>query len=62
MGHLPIGGNGGSLKGLAAVTRPKKIYIHINNTNPILLKSSPERREVETAGWTVGEDGMEFTI
>ena len=62
MGHLPINGPQGSLQGLAAVTRPKKVYVHINNTNPILLKSSPERREVEADGWIVGEDGMEFEI
>ena len=62
MGHLPIEGSGGSLRGLAAVTRPEKVYIHINNTNPILLQSSAERRQIDAEGWTVGEDGMEFEI
>ena len=39
-----------------------RIYIHINNTNPIFLRGSPERAEVETAGIAVGKDGMEFEL
>ena len=44
MGHLPIDGPGGSLELLAPMPIERKIYIHINNTNPILLEDSPERR------------------
>ena len=62
MGHLPISGPRGSLDGLRDVTRPVRVYVHINNTNPILLEHSPERAEVRAAGWTVGEDGMTFTL
>jgi pyrroloquinoline quinone biosynthesis protein B len=62
MDHLPISGPDGSLEGLARVTRPVKVYTHINNTNPILLERSPERRAVEQAGLQVGSDGMSFTI
>jgi pyrroloquinoline quinone biosynthesis protein B len=62
MGHLPISGDGGSLNGLREVTRPARVYVHINNTNPILLEHSPERAQVRAAGWTVGEDGMEFNL
>lgn len=62
MGHLPISGPRGSLNGLRGVSRPARVYIHINNTNPILLEHSPERSQVRTAGWTVGADGMEFNI
>ena len=62
MGHLPISGSCGSLEGLKTVSRPSRIYIHINNTNPILLETSPERAAVRAAGWTVGEDGMEFQV
>ena len=62
MGHIPIQGEDGSLRRLANVTAPRKIFVHINNTNPILRENSPERRRVLSAGWQVGEDGMEFEI
>ena len=59
MAHLPIGGPAGSLARLASVSVHRKIYTHINNTNPILLGESPERRAVQEARWEVAEDGME---
>ena len=62
MGHLPIGGHGGSLGIVAGLPALRKIYIHINNTNPILIDGSPERREVEARGVEVGRDGLEFAI
>jgi pyrroloquinoline quinone biosynthesis protein B len=62
MGHLPVGGSGGSLDRLAKLAVPRKIYLHINNTNPILLDDSPERGQVEAAGFEVGRDGMEFSL
>jgi pyrroloquinoline quinone biosynthesis protein B len=62
MAHLPIGGNGGSLAALRGVRAPRRIYLHINNTNPILRDDSAERREVEAAGWEVARDGMEVTL
>jgi pyrroloquinoline quinone biosynthesis protein B len=62
MGHLPISGQGGSLERFSALTRPRKIFIHINNTNPILDDTSPERRGVTDAGWEVAWDGMEITL
>ena len=62
MGHVPIHGKGGSLAAFAGVTGPKKVYVHINNTNPILREDSSERREATAAGWQIGEDGMEFII
>jgi pyrroloquinoline quinone biosynthesis protein B len=62
MAHLPIGGDGGSLATLAGVRTPRRIYIHINNTNPILRDDSPEQRAVEAAGWEVARDGMEVTL
>lgn len=58
MAHLPIGGDGGSLRLLAGVAAGRKIYTHINNTNPILVEGSPERRAVEGAGWEVAADGL----
>ena len=62
MGHVPVGGPGGTLTKLAAVEAKRKVLIHINNTNPVLREDSPERAEVVAAGVTVGEDGMEFAI
>jgi pyrroloquinoline quinone biosynthesis protein B len=61
MGHIPISGPSGSLALLGGL-RIRKIYTHINNTNPILDDDSAERREIEQAGWTVAEDGMDFTV
>jgi pyrroloquinoline quinone biosynthesis protein B len=62
MGHLHIGGPGGSLEQLAPLPIGRKIYIHINNTNPVLLEDAPERRTVEQAGLEVAEDGLELRI
>jgi pyrroloquinoline quinone biosynthesis protein B len=62
MGHVPLSGSEGSLEKLAGVTHPRKVYVHINNTNPILRENSPERRQTVKAGWRVGHDGMEFNI
>jgi pyrroloquinoline quinone biosynthesis protein B len=62
MGHLPIGGADGSLKQLASLPIERKIYIHINNTNPILLEDAPERRTVEEQGLEVAADGLELEI
>jgi len=62
MGHLPISGPNGSLERLASLPIERKIYIHINNTNPILLEDSPERRVVEESGLEVAADGLEMEI
>jgi pyrroloquinoline quinone biosynthesis protein B len=61
MGHMPIDGPDGSLAALADLNG-RRVYIHINNTNPILVDGSPERRRVVAAGWTVAEDGMEIVV
>ena len=61
MGHVPISGPSGSLARLSDLSI-RKIYTHINNTNPILDENSAERREVDKAGWEVAEDGMDFTV
>lgn len=60
MGHQPIAGPDGSLAALAGAAVGRKVFVHINNTNPILIEGSDERRTVEAAGWTVGRDGMEI--
>ncbi len=62
MGHLCIGGPEGSLEQLSRLPIERKIYIHINNTNPILLEDSPERCEVERNGIEVATDGLEVEV
>ncbi len=61
MGHMPIDGADGSLEALQTL-RARRIFIHINNSNPILIEGSPERAKVEAAGWEVTEDGMEISL
>ena len=61
MGHMPIDGEDGSLAALAHLPG-RRIYMHINNTNPIRVAGSPERRKVEAAGWQVAEDGLRIEL
>ena len=61
MGHMPIDGVDGSLAALAGLPG-RRIYVHINNTNPVLLAGSPERAAVEGLGWEIAEDGMEIAL
>ena len=58
MGHLSLSGPNGTLQAFAGLEVARKILIHINTTNPVLLEDSPERQEVEQAGWEVSYDGM----
>lgn len=62
MGHQPIAGEGGSLHAWAGAGIARRVFVHINNTNPILDEASPERRIVEDAGWEVAFDGMEIAL
>jgi pyrroloquinoline quinone biosynthesis protein B len=62
MGHLPVGTAGGSLDLIARLPARRKIYLHVNNTNRMLLDDSPERRQVEARGVEVGRDGLEFVL
>jgi pyrroloquinoline quinone biosynthesis protein B len=62
MAHLPVGGANGSLAQLARIPGPRKIYTHINNTNPMLREDSPEHRAVLAAGLEIAVDGMEITL
>jgi pyrroloquinoline quinone biosynthesis protein B len=61
MGHMPISGEGGSLAALSDLPG-RRLYIHINNTNPILVAGSPQRRKVEAAGWEIASDGMRIEL
>ena len=62
MGHLPLSGEDGSLKRLSQLSPSRKIFTHINNTNPILIERSPERQIVEAAGMEVGYDGLTIEL
>jgi pyrroloquinoline quinone biosynthesis protein B len=62
MGHVPVASAEGSLNKLAQLRRPRKIYVHINNTNPMLNEAGPEYREVRDAGWEIAEDGWQFEL
>ena len=62
MGHLPIDGPGGSLAQLPSLGVGRTIFVHMNNTNPILLEDAPERRIVEDSGMEVAMDGLEVQV
>ena len=62
MGHVPVSSADGSLSGLAGLRRPRKIYIHINNTNPMLNEAGLEYRRVRESGWEIAEDGWQFDL
>jgi pyrroloquinoline quinone biosynthesis protein B len=62
MGHMSLGDPGGTIDAFRSIEVKRKVIIHMNNSNPVLLADSPERAEAEAAGWIVGRDGMEFTL
>ena len=62
MAHVTVSGDGGSLEQLAAVKAGRRIYIHVNNTNPLLRDDSPERAAAAAAGWEIAWDGMEVRL
>ena len=62
MAHVPIGTGAGSLDAFAGSRIRRRYFIHINNTNPILLEDSAERQAVQQAGWQVAYDGLEVSL
>ena len=62
MGHISMSGPAGSIAAFERLGVTRRIFVHINNSNPVLDDSSPERRAVEAAGWTIGKDTMEVTL
>jgi pyrroloquinoline quinone biosynthesis protein B len=62
MGHVPVSSANGSLSRLAQLRRPRRIYVHINNTNPMLNEAGPEHRQVLEQGWEIAEDGWRFEV
>lgn len=62
MGHMSISGSEGAIASLAGVAIGQRVFIHINNSNPVLLADSSERAQAENAGWTVAFDGMRMVL
>jgi pyrroloquinoline quinone biosynthesis protein B len=62
MGHVAMDGIDGSLLGLAHVPSGRRIYLHLNNSNPVLVDGSEERARIEAFGWELGHDGMELVL
>jgi pyrroloquinoline quinone biosynthesis protein B len=62
MGHMSISGDDGTIAAFQDLGVARRIFIHINNSNPVLLADSPERRLAEAAGWEIAYDGMELRL
>ncbi|MBL6749952.1 MAG: pyrroloquinoline quinone biosynthesis protein PqqB [Nevskia sp.] len=62
MGHISVSGADGTIAAFAGLDVRRKVLLHINNSNPILLADSPEREQAQVAGWEVAFDGMEVTL
>ena len=62
MGHVPLSGPGGTLEALARLKRPRKVLVHINNTNPNLLDDTPQHDAVLRAGVEIAHDGLEIEL
>ena len=62
MGHMAMTGPQGSITAFAALQVKRRVFVHMNNSNPALREGSPERAEVERAGWEIAWDGMEIEL
>ena len=62
MGHIAMSGDSGAIAALAGLDIDRKVFLHINNSNPALLRDSAERKMAEIAGWQIPADGTEFTL
>jgi len=62
MGHMSCSGPDGTIAAFQDLHIARKIFIHINNTNPLLVEETSERREAEAAGWEIAHDGMEIVL
>ena len=62
MGHISMSGAGGAIAAFEGLDVARRIFIHINNSNPVLLEDLPERRIAELAGWEIAYDGMELRL
>jgi pyrroloquinoline quinone biosynthesis protein B len=62
MGHISMSGPDGSMAAFASLDNRRRVYVHMNNSNPALREGSPERHSVEAAGWEIAFDGMEIHL
>ncbi|MEO7164148.1 MAG: hypothetical protein ABI041_14605 [Bdellovibrionia bacterium] len=62
IGHLPVAGTFGSISRLSSLQQVRKIFLHINNTNPMLDESGVQFAQVHKDGWEVAFDGMEIYL
>lgn len=62
MGHMSMSGAEGSIAALAGLAIGRRVFVHINNTNPVLLADSAERAEAAGAGWEIAHDGLEILL
>jgi pyrroloquinoline quinone biosynthesis protein B len=62
MGHIAMSGDRGAIESLAGLDIDRKMFLHINNSNPVLLHDSAERKTAERAGWQIPADGTEITL
>jgi pyrroloquinoline quinone biosynthesis protein B len=62
MGHIAMSGDAGAIEALAQLGIERKVFLHINNSNPALLRDSAERKIAERAGWQIPADGTEITL
>jgi pyrroloquinoline quinone biosynthesis protein B len=62
MGHISMSGHKGAIESLADVAIDRRIFLHINNSNPALLHGSAERKIAENAGWQIPADGTEIVL
>jgi pyrroloquinoline quinone biosynthesis protein B len=62
MGHMSMSGPDGSIAAFAGLGVRRKVFVHMNNTNPVLRPDAPERAEALAAGWEIGFDGMEIAL
>lgn len=62
MGHMSVSGPDGAIAAFEGLGVTRRVLLHMNNSNPVLLDDSPERAEAEAAGWTVAYDGMEVQL
>jgi pyrroloquinoline quinone biosynthesis protein B len=62
MGHMSMSGADGSIAAFAQLSVDRKVFIHVNNTNPVLLSDTPQRAEAEASGWEIACDGMEIAL
>lgn len=62
MGHLSMSGEGGSLAAFRDLEVKRRVFIHMNNSNPVWLADSPQRAAVRDAGWEIARDGMEIEL